>query len=135
MCIRDRAYDGNPIYGPYGYVSDSGGIISAMKSSYTINLKDNRPPTTAFPEGFFVEDYAYTRVSDETYLDEKNGRFCFTPEFPKGTYAYFATINSVTADSTGAFAQYRKPEFPYLIGDSYKSVSYTHLTLPTNREV
>ncbi len=116
------AYDGNPIYGPYGYVSDSGGIIAAMKSSYVIKLKDNRPPTTVFPEGFFVEDYKYTRVSDETYLDEKNGRFCFTPEFPKGTYAYFATINNITADSTGPFAQYRKPEFPYLIGDSYKSI-------------
>ena len=120
--ILGWSYDGNPIYGPYGYVTNSGGIISQMKSSYQIKLKENRPPIASFPEGFFVEDYSYVKVSDETYLDEKNGRFCVTPDFPKGTYAYFATVNSVTADSSGAFNQYRRPEFPYLIGENYKSV-------------
>ena len=70
-----------------------------MKSSYQIKLKENRPPIASFPEGFFVQDYSYVQVSDETYLDEKNGRYCVTPDFPKGTYAYFATVNSVTADS------------------------------------
>ena len=123
MCIRDSAstdhspiigwaYDGNPIYGPYGYVTNSGGIISQMKSSYQIKLKENRPPIASFPEGFFVQDYSYVQVSDETYLDEKNGRYCVTPDFPKGTYAYFATVNSVTADSSAAFNQNRRTEFP-----------------------
>ena len=116
------AYDGNPIYGPYGYVQKAGGVIAAMKTSYQIKLKDNRPPLTAFPEGFFIEDYSYVRVKDDTYLDENNGRFCITPEYPEGTYAYFATINDITADTSGPFNQFRRPEFPYLIGDSYHSV-------------
>ena len=53
-------------------------------------------------------------------LDKNNGRFCVTPEYPNGTYAYFATINSLT-DSSGVFAKYKRPTFPYLIGQNYKS--------------
>ena len=116
------AYDGNPIYGPYGYLEQTGGVVRLMKSSYTIKLKDNRPPTSQFPEGMFIEDFTYTKVKAQDYLDENNGRFCVTPEFPLGTYAYFATINTVTSDTSGPFAQYRRPEFPYLIGDAYQSV-------------
>ena len=114
------AYDGNPIYGPYGYTSRTGGIISQVKSGYTKVLKPNRPSLTEFPLGFFVEDYVYLKTSDDTVLDENNGRFCVTPEFPNGTYAYFATINSL-ADSSGVFAKYKRPTFPYLIGQNYKS--------------
>ena len=43
-------------------------------------------------------------------LDEHNGRFAKTPEFPDGVYAYYATI-----DVNG------NPEFPYFVGDSYRS--------------
>ena len=114
------AYDGNPIYGPYGYVSRQGGIVSQVKSGYTKILKPNRPSLTEFPLGFFIEDYVYFKTSDDTVLDENNGRFCVTPEFPNGTYAYFATINSL-ADSSGVFAGYKRPIFPYLIGENYKS--------------
>ena len=115
------AYDGNPIYGPYGYISREGGIISQMKSGYKISLKPNRPPLSNFPEGFFVEDYTHFGVSDDTVLDENNGRFCVTPEFPNGTYAYFCTINNGLADSSGTFSGYKKPVFPYFIGNTYKS--------------
>ena len=41
-------------------------------------------------------------------LDEYNGRWCVTPEFPNGTYAYFVAI-----DSNGA------PVFPYNIGRAF----------------
>ena len=51
-------------------------------------------------------------VSDETVLDENNGRFCVTPEFPNGTYAYFSTINNGLADSSGVFSGYKRPVFP-----------------------
>ena len=115
------AYDGNPIYGPYGYLTKQGGIISQMKSGYVEDLKPNRPSLSEFPLGFFIEDYTYLKVSDETVLDENNGRFCVTPEFPKGTYAYFATINDSSADSSGTFSGYKRPVFPYLIGQNYKS--------------
>ena len=116
------SYDGYPIYGPYGYLTKSGGVVSQMKSGYKINLKSNRPPESIFPEGFFVEDYTHYDLSDETVLDENNGRFCVTPEFPEGTYAYFATINTLTVDSSGPFLNFKRPAFPYLIGENFKAI-------------
>ena len=116
------AYDGNPIYGPYGYTTKRGGIVSQMKTGYSLDLKTGRPPLSTWPEGFFIEDFTYSKLSDETVLDENNGRFCITPEFPKGTYAYFATINDGAADSADAFLGYKRPVFPYLVGDSYHSI-------------
>jgi len=116
------AYDGNPIYGPYAYETKSGdGAITQMKSGYKLRPLANRPSTTEFPIKFFVEDYAYFEVSDEDVLDENNGRFCVTPEYPNGTYAYFATIDDSSSDSFGPFVGYRRPVFPYLIGENYKS--------------
>lgn len=115
------AYDGNPIYGPYGYLTKQGGTVAQMKSGYKIDLKPNRPPSSIFPEGFFVEDYTHFNTSDETILDKNNGRFCVTPEYPNGTYAYFACFNEGSADSFGIFAGYKRPAFPYLIGNTFKS--------------
>jgi hypothetical protein len=112
------AYDGNPIYGPYGYSTGDGGIVSQLKSGYKLKISNDRPP---FPEGFFVEDYVYYRSEDPLVLDENNGRFCITPEFPNGVYAYFATFNR-TPDSSGAFRGYKRPVFPYLIGNYYRSI-------------
>ena len=115
------AYDGNPIYGPYGYLTKQGGIVSQLKSGYKLDLKSNRPSTSTFSAGFFIEDYTYQEVSDETVLDKNNGRFCITPEYPNGTYAYFATISDSAADSSGTFSGYKSPVFPYLIGNTFKS--------------
>ena len=47
------AYDGNPIYGPYGYSTPSGGSAKLLKSGYSISLQDNRPSLNLYPEGFF----------------------------------------------------------------------------------
>jgi hypothetical protein len=115
------AYDGNPIYGPYGYLTKQGGIVAQMKSGYRIDLKSNRPSLINFPQGFFVEDYSHFSVSDETVLDENNGRFCVTPEYPNGTYAYFATLNNGLADSSGVFSGYKRPVFPFFVGNTFKS--------------
>ena len=115
------AYDGNPIYGPYGYLTKQGGTIAQMKSGYKIDLKPNRPSISSFPQGFFIEDYTHLNVSDQTVLDENNGRFCVTPEFPNGTYAYFATISDGLADSSGTFSGFKSPVFPYFIGNNFKS--------------
>jgi hypothetical protein len=115
------AYDGNPIYGPYGYFTRQGGIISQMKSGYKLDLKPNRPSVSAFPAGFFIQDYSHFEVSDENVLDKNNGRFCVTPEYPNGTYAYFVAISNSAADSSGLFAGYKSPVFPYLIGDNFNS--------------
>lgn len=113
------AYDGFPIYGAYGYTNTDGtGGISRMKSSYKLKnhtTRTNGPSigqtigTQTFFNGYFKEDYEYVAQSnDPTYLDEHNGRFCITPEYPKGIYCYFATIN---ADNSSAY--------PYIIGPTY----------------
>jgi hypothetical protein len=68
---------------------------------------------TTYPLGRYIEDWAYLGdliKSGSTYyqqgtdfdLNEYNVRYCVTPEFPQGTYAYFMCI-----DASGA------PQFPY----------------------
>ena len=115
------SYDGHPIYGPYGYSTKSGGTVTQMKSGYTneSSTKENRPPVSIWPSGFFVEDFSYKEVSDESVLDENNGRYCVTPEYPNGTYAYFATIDTSSPDSTYPFFGFKRPVFPYLIGNNF----------------
>ena len=119
------AYDGNPIYGPYGYSSPSGGNVREMISGYISQVSTDRPDPESnsgqkiYPEGFFVEDYQFNNSGD---LDQHNGRFCITPEFPDGTYAYFATINNGSTETSGIFKNYKKPSFPYLVGNTFKSI-------------
>ena len=120
--ILGFAYDGNPIYGPYGYSRKNGGVVTQMKSGYSLDLKPGRPSTSIFPEGFFVEDYTHKQTTDESVLDENNGRFCITPDYPQGTYAYFMTVNNQFADSSGVFQKYRRPVFPYIIGQNYHAI-------------
>lgn len=114
------AYDGFPIYGPFGYDSpmNSGSGITRMKSGFSIrnisnrntlpngNTSTNPPPiNSTYPLGCFTEDYEYT---GNGHLDEHNGRTCVTPEYPSGTYAYFVTLN----DTLG-------PAYPYNLGTSF----------------
>ena len=68
-------------------------------------IKD-RPST--FSNGFFVDVFVFNNSGD---LDIHNGRFCRTPDYPKGTYAYFVGI------ATNSLS----PVFPYFIGDSYRA--------------
>jgi hypothetical protein len=60
-----------------------------MVSSYTLKTTPdaNRPATYAM--GSFTQDYQYVLGADG--LDECNGRFGVTPEFPNGIYHYYAT--------------------------------------------
>ena len=118
------AYDGNPIYGPYGYVNNVGGGTTLMRSGYkqivTIGTKrKDGPDIDLFPPGFFIEDFEYQGTGD---LDEHNGRFCVTPEFPNGTYAYFCTFSPDTKGSNTKFSGFKEPTFPYVIGNSFKSL-------------
>jgi len=111
------AYDGCPIYGPYGYDRPDGGGVRRMISGYVADAaSSNRPDLNLYPLGFFVEDYKFFGEGD---LNISNGRFCVTPEYPSGTYCYFATINDIT-EGSGAFKNLKKPVFPYLIGDSFQ---------------
>ena len=106
------AYDGNPIYGPYGYSDpkNSSSVPKRLVTGYVLNSSNVTDRPNNFPSGFFVEDYQYTNSGD---LDKNNGRFGKTPEFPDGIYAYFATIDSIDSISN--------PVFPYFIGNAYRS--------------
>jgi len=116
------AYDGNPIYGPYGYTTPEGGVAIALKTGYELISHSNRPSLTIFPQGFFNEDYGFKNSGD---LDEHNGRFGITPEYPNGVYAYFTTIEGGQTDTSGSFDGYYRPEFPYVIGTSFYSEPIT----------
>lgn len=110
--ILGFAYDGNPIYGPYGFsdaLNPSSSIVR-MTTSYSKNIaRNNGPNTITYPLGTFINDYTYVDKSGS--LDENNGRFCVTPEFPQGTYAYFMTVSGTNV-----------PEFPYILGKNYYSL-------------
>jgi hypothetical protein len=110
------AYDGFPIYGAYGYVNTDGtGAIVRIKSSY--QLKTTRgtgmvPSVTTWPLGTFREDYEYIDHSGQSdYLDEHNGRFCVTPEYPNGIYCYFATVDENWNSA-----------YPYAVGPTFYGI-------------
>ena len=54
----------------------------------------NRPNLAS---GGFIEDFVFTGEGD---LDVHNGRYCITPDYPNGVYAYFATIDSGSPQSS-----------------------------------
>jgi len=106
------------LYGAYAYRNvDGTGPIVRMKSSYTLNSGTTRalgPNVSAtYPLGYFREDYQYTANSSANpdYLDEHNGRFCITPEYPNGIYCYFATVNEKW-NST----------YPYVVGPTFYGI-------------
>ena len=61
--ILGYAYDGNPIYGAYGYSNplDASSSITQMTSSYSLNPgRSVGPSRSKYPLGTFFEDYKYT---------------------------------------------------------------------------
>ena len=108
------AYDGNPIYGPYGYriPNDVQSGVRIINPGYTLDSSSVNDRPSGFTSGFFIEDYAYTNSGD---LDVHNGRFCKTPEFPNGVYAYFAGVTTSTSSNK------LEPVYPYFVGNTFKS--------------
>jgi hypothetical protein len=87
------AADGFPIYARYGY-SDPTNASSAIKKvsgSYQLvtSVSETRPSVDIYSLGTFKQDWQYVAGSGD--LDECNGRFGVTPEFPNGIYHYYAT--------------------------------------------
>jgi len=78
------AFDGYPIYGMYGY-DGNGTTIRAITSSYAIERTED-----GGDQGYNgIDDWNYVNgVGD---LDECNGRFGPTPEYPDGIYHYVST--------------------------------------------
>ena len=107
------AYDGYPIYGAYAFTNTDGtGGITRMISGYNLSsntTRANGPDVDAtYFNGYFREDYVYTVSSNSEVLDEHNGRFAITPEYPNGTYAYYATVD-VNHNSA----------YPYAVGPTF----------------
>jgi hypothetical protein len=120
------AADGFPIYGSYGYANSNGtGGIVRMKSSYQLrsittrthhadgtDVVDGPAVNATYFLGYFREDYEFiSHPGDDSYLDEHNGRFCITPEYPNGIYCYFATVD---ANHNSAY--------PYAVGPYFYGV-------------
>ena len=119
------SFDGYPIYGPYGYsnATNANSAIKLMVSGYATNAAmtnrnslgngtalsaANYGPSinTTYPLGSFIEDFVWAAANGD--LDANNGRWCVTPEYPSGTYAYFTTTTSSLY-----------PTFPFVFGKTY----------------
>ena len=121
--IMGFAFDGYPVYGPFGFanVDGSGGVrrIETSYSKRSMTQRDTLPDGTAlapyywgpdvsaaYPLGCYIQDYEF--ISGMGDLDECNGRFTVTPEYPDGIYAYFMSENA-QGNSI----------YPYIIGQKY----------------
>jgi hypothetical protein len=130
-------FDGYPVYGAYAYTNTDGtGSIKRMASSFrtrNITQRTTLPNGNAaskvgpavnstYPIGNFLQDWEYVQGLGD--LDEHNGRFCKTPEYPNGIYAYFVTIDANL-----------KPVYPFVIGDTYYGTVQTGNTGPGSGHV
>ena len=78
------AFDGYPIYGMYGY-NDDQSALTAITSSYVIERTQD-----GGDQGYNgIDDWNYVEGAGD--LDECNGRFGPTPEYPEGIYHYVST--------------------------------------------
>ena len=111
--ILGWAYDGNPIFGPYGKIN---GEPKLLKSSYELkNIGDigisiSTQLRPNFKPGFFIQDYFYNSGSGD--LDEYNGMFINDKNLPNINYGYFSTISSET----------KEPQYPYAVALKFKNL-------------
>jgi len=76
------------------------------------DVADGPAVSTSYPLGRYREDYEFVAHPGENdYLDMHNGRFCVTPEYPNGIYAYFCTVD-VNHNSA----------YPYAVGPTFYGV-------------
>ena len=122
--IIGYAWDGSPIYGPYGFANANGtGGIIKNTSSYELSLiprldASGQPIVNGLqlaiysaPSGKYIQDFNY--VANLGTLDENNGRQCVTPEYPNGIYAYFITVDNNNV-----------PTYPYVLGPNYNGIPF-----------
>lgn len=93
MTLVGWAIDGFPMYSVQGYADatdPTSGVVD-MRSSFELveTPAAGRPAVAQFPLGHFAQDWTYIGGSGD--LDECNGRFGVTPEFPDGIYHYHLT--------------------------------------------
>lgn len=93
MALVGWAADGFPVYARYGFTGSTqiSGQLRMMETSYRLKqaADPGRPSPSIIPMGAFTQDWEY--VAGLGDLDECNGRFGTTPEFPGGIYHYYTT--------------------------------------------
>jgi hypothetical protein len=91
MLLLGYAADGFPIYAPYGYSEprNSRSQMRQIRSSYRLKPGKRDGGPGGRYDGTFFQDYEYIAGAGD--LDECNGRFGVTPEYPKGIYHYYIT--------------------------------------------
>jgi len=100
--ILGWAYDGFPIYGPWGFSDpmDMNSAIINVRSGY--HCSESADCTN-------YNNWSFDESNGE--LDQCNGRFTKTPEFPDGMYVYVFSVKD--SDGTIQF-----PGVPYCTGSS-----------------
>ena len=90
MLLLGYAADGFPIYAQYGYVKpdDPASGVGKMRTGYQLKPGQRPNGPGGIYNGAFVQDYEFVGAGD---LDECNGRFGVTPEYPDGIYHYYIT--------------------------------------------
>jgi hypothetical protein len=91
MVIVGWTADGFPIYNNLGHADpkDAGSALKVLKSSYRVKAGERRGGPGGKYDGLFLADYEY--VAGLGDLDECNGRFEVTPDYPKRIYHYVLT--------------------------------------------
>ncbi len=94
ITLLGYAADGFPVYSNIGFknASDPKSGLKEMRPSYSLK-KGTRPEGEDGPggeyDGRFTQDWEYVEGSGD--LDEFNGRYGVTPEYPDGIYHYYVT--------------------------------------------
>lgn len=91
MVLMGYAADGFPIYGRWGYstASNSTSAIKRIKGSYRLKSGTRPSGPGGTYDGSFIQDWEYVKGLGD--VDECNGRFGVTPQYPNGIYHYYLT--------------------------------------------
>jgi hypothetical protein len=81
------AADGFPVYARYGF--DQDGAVIEHEASWQLKTGEREDGPTGEYDGTYTLDYEY--IENAGSLDECNGVYTVTPEYPDGTYVYFLT--------------------------------------------
>ena len=113
------AFDGLPIYGPYGYTEYyANGIVKTdtitnIKSSFELKPGSRSSHPNGNHTGLFLEDYQYSASADSqpATAGKYNTRYGVTPDSPSTPIRFYVT----TIDDDG------EPMFPYAVGGGTSS--------------
>jgi len=91
MLLVGYAADGFPVYTNHGHsvATNAASPLKKMRSSWQLEQGERAGGPEGKYDGKFTADYEFVKGSGD--LDECNGRFGVTPEYPRGIYHYFIT--------------------------------------------